>query len=81
MGVAPKIASWVWGFFVGSFLVVYLGNIIGLPEWVGKMTPFGWVSQALVEDINWTPLIVTAVIAVVLILVGAYTYRRREVVS
>ncbi|MCL2094620.1 ABC transporter permease [Candidatus Saccharibacteria bacterium] len=81
IGVAPKIASWVWGFFVGSFLVVYVGNIVGLPEWAKRLTPFGWVSNAMVEDISWVPLIVTTGIAVALVLTGVYAYRRREMVS
>lgn len=82
IGIAPKRTVWVWVFLTFSFLTNYLGGMMGLPELVIQMTPFGHVPATLIEsDVNYVPIIVTAVIAVVLLIVGAKTYQRRDMVE
>jgi ABC-2 type transport system permease protein len=78
IGLSPKKSGWVWAFLTYSFLVLYLGNMINIPEWMGKLTPFGHVSQAMVENIDVAPLIITSVLAIVLLVAGFFTYKHRE---
>lgn len=82
IGLAPKSAPVVWGYFGFSFFVVFLGRLPDLvPEWAGKLSPFGWIPNLPTEEINWATLAVLTVIAFVLMGVGFAAYRRRDVSS
>ncbi|MCL2037078.1 MAG: hypothetical protein FWG83_06820 [Oscillospiraceae bacterium] len=42
-GFLPKFTSWAWWYLGFSFVILYLGQIMNLPQWLGKLSPFGHV--------------------------------------
>lgn len=80
IGLLPKMTSVIWGYFGFSFFVTFMGRLPNfLPEWVAKLTPFGWIPNLPVDEINFARIAILTVIAVVLMIIGFAAYRRRDV--
>jgi ABC-2 type transport system permease protein len=79
IGYLPKLSSLVWAYLLYSFIILYLGGILDLPEWLGKLSPFGFIPQLPVEEMEWMPIITLSIIAVVLIIAGFIGYNRRDI--
>ncbi|TFE01653.1 ABC transporter permease [Jeotgalibacillus salarius] len=77
-GLKPGITGIAWGYLIYSFLVVYLGGLLQLPEWPGKLSPFGHVPQIPGEEISYLSLLILTVIAAVLIVAGLKFYQSRD---
>ncbi|MDS8792120.1 ABC transporter permease, partial [Streptococcus pneumoniae] len=43
IGFLPSFASVIWLYLGLSFFVVYLGELLQLPDWVEKLTPYGHI--------------------------------------
>jgi ABC-2 type transport system permease protein len=85
VGVALALMAWVprammltWLVVVYSFVVVYLGNILQVPDWTRNLTPFGHVPQVPSADFDIVPLLILTVIAAGLYAFGLYGFRRRD---
>ena len=81
VALLPRRTSLIWAFLTFSFFVIYLGNMINMPGWVGQLTPFGHVSETLVDNTNYPPLIITSVLAIALLFAGSKIYQRRDMVK
>ena len=80
VGLLPKAAGAVWGYFAFVCFTSFVGEVIGLPNWLLSLAPLKHVSQVLLVDINYTPLIVMTAIAAVLTAVGFVFYRKRDMI-
>ncbi len=78
VGVLPKWTNLSWIYLVLSFFVIYFGRIMQLPEWTGKLSPFGYIPQLPLDEINYTTLAILTLVAIVLAIVGFIGYRRRD---
>jgi len=76
----PHRTSIVWIYLGYSVFAVYLGMLLGLPDWVKKLTPFGHIPQIPTEEMNWNNLIVLSFIFLVLTIIGFIQYRKRDMV-
>lgn len=79
IGVFPKAAGAIWGYFAFSFFTALMGRMISLPEWLPKFSPFGHIPQLPVDSISWATLVILTVIAGVLTAVGFVFYGKRDV--
>ncbi|WP_033543181.1 ABC transporter permease [Planococcus sp. CAU13] len=79
IGWLPKFTGFIWLYLAFSFFVVYLGSLFQLPEWVEKITPFGYVSAIPIEQFDWTQAIGLTVVAVGLIVIGFAGYNKRDI--
>lgn len=80
IGLLPRAAGAIWGYFGFSFLVTFLGRMPDLiPDWAKKATPFGWIPSLPVDKINWIPLGLLTLTAFALIGIGFAAYCRRDV--
>jgi len=80
-GLLPKASGAVWGYFGFVCFASFMGDVIGLPDWLLKLAPLKNVSQVLLVDLNWAPLIVMAVIAVACAAIGFVFYRKRDLAA
>lgn len=78
VGFAPRFTSLSWLYLVYSFVVVYLGGLLKFPEWLTKITPFGYVPNVPIEEMSTLPLISLTIIAIELISIGFVSYRKRD---
>ena len=79
IGCLPRFTSFVWVYVVYSFLVLYLGGLLDIPEWIGKISPFGYIPKLPIESMTWTPIIVLTIIAFGLMMIGFVGYNKRDI--
>ena len=87
-GVAAVLFGWLprwsvagWLLPVYAFVVGYLGQVLRFPDWMNNLSPFGHVSQAPVEPVDWLSLALLTVCAFVLLAFGVIGFRRRDLES
>ena len=80
-GLLPKASGAVWGYYGFVCFVSFMGEVIGLPGWLLKIAPLKNVSQVLLVDFNYVPLVIMTVIAAVCTTAGFVFYRRRDLVT
>jgi len=78
IGLFPKIKILNWLIFAYSFIVLYFGRILDVPEWTTKISPFGNIAQLPVQKLSATPLYVLSAVGVLLIYVGFRSYRNQD---
>lgn len=78
-GVLPRAAWLVWLVIGWSLMVVWVGSVLGLPEWLTRLTPWHALPSLPVEEMSWAPVLVTTAAALALMVVGVWGYRRRDV--
>lgn len=79
IGFLPKLTGFIWLYVTYSFFVLYLDGLFQFPDWVGKLSPFGYIPQLPVENMKWSPVITLAIIAILLMVIGFIGYRNRDI--
>jgi len=79
LGIAPRATGFVWAYFGYAFFMDLIGNVGVFPSWMARTTPFGFIPQLPMEEINWVVMTVMTVIALVLIAAGFFFYRQRDI--
>lgn len=79
VGILPKLTSLIWVLFGYTFIVMYLGRIVNLPDWTAKTTPFGNIPQLPIQEFTIVPLMVLTLIAVGLGAIGVWRYSLRDI--
>lgn len=79
VGLVPKLTALNWLYLFYSFVVLYMGGLLQVPDWTKRITPFGYVPNAPVEEVTLLPLLVLGLIAAALTLTGFAGYRRRDI--
>lgn len=78
-GCLPRWTFLNWIYFVYSFFVLYLGRLIQLPDWAGKLSPFGHIPQVPVEEAAFMPLFLLTLIALLSMLLGLIGFHKRDI--
>ena len=78
VGAAPQLKNLIWLFAYLAFFYGYFGSMLKLPRWLGHLTPYGWLPKVPVANMNWTTGIVLLGLAVVFLIIGAWSYRQRD---
>lgn len=79
IGFLPARAALVWLYLGYSFIVIYFGGLLNIPEWMALLTPYGHVPELPVEDMNLLAVIALTFIAATLFMFALRAYRRRDV--
>jgi ABC-2 type transport system permease protein len=78
-GWFPRATAAAWLVPAYAFVVVYLGELMDLPEGPADLSPIGRVPRVPAADLAWTPLLVMTVLAAALAALGLAGFRRRDV--
>ncbi|MGY1809075.1 ABC transporter permease [Blastococcus sp. SYSU D00669] len=79
VGLAPRWAPLAWAALVWGLLAGMFGQLLSLPEWALRLSPFGWVPQVPAEELDAVPLLGLLVVAGALAAAGIAGFRRRDV--
>lgn len=80
-GIVPRVIGLAWAVLVYAFLMVYLGGLLDLPQWMQDLSPYNQVPRMPADDFAATPLAIMTGIAVVLLVIGFVGFRRRDLQS
>jgi len=68
-----------WAVLAGSFVIGLLGDVLRLPDWIVKLSPFERTPALPAADLTVLPLAVLTLIAAVLVFGGLVGLRRRDI--
>ncbi|MFD1465475.1 ABC transporter permease [Lapidilactobacillus mulanensis] len=75
---APKLKSIAMIYTGVAFVVMYFRSIFKLKDWMVELVPYGWMRDIPVKEIDGTVLLGLLVVAVVLLVVAASGFQRRD---
>ncbi|AKT50641.1 ABC transporter permease [Arsenicicoccus sp. oral taxon 190] len=78
-GWAPRLGVLAWVVVGWSLAMSWLGEVMGLPESLVRMTPFARLPRLPAEPLTWGPILVTLAVTVALLALGLVGYRRRDI--
>lgn len=79
VGIAPRLTGLVWAFLIGFLLLGEFGTILGLPDWVTNLSPFGHIPSLPGGTVTPAPFVALLVVATVVAGSGVVALRRRDV--
>ena len=71
--------SFVWLYVIYCFIIVYLGGLLDLPQWMRNLSSFEHIPQLPVEDMSSSAVISLMVISIVFTVIGFISYKRRDI--
>lgn len=77
-GFLPNMTGLVWLYLGFSFLVVYLKDLMKLPDWIARLSPFGHAPQAPIEEVRLPVMAVLTFTAIGLFALGFIGYNKRD---
>lgn len=81
VGLLPKASSAIWGYYGFVCFTSFIGEVIGLPNWLLNLAPLKHISKILLVNIDYAPLIILTIIAAVLTAAGFIFYRKRDMAA
>jgi len=78
VGLLPRLTWVLWLVLTYCIVVGELGPLLGLPDWLRKITPFWYVPRWPTEPFAVVPLAVLTALAGVLAVGGLAALRRRD---
>ncbi|MDN6968352.1 ABC transporter permease [Oenococcus sp. UCMA 17063] len=78
VGLWPRLSSLFWLYMGAGLIVQIFRGLFDLPKHSGNFTPFGWIANVPLDNIDQTWLIVMIVCAVVLFILGIAGYRHQD---
>ena len=79
VGYAPNRTGLAYGYLFLSFFLIYIGGMVGFPDAVLMVSPFGLIPQVPMEDPSVPIFIGLTAVSIVLMALGFVGYRRRDV--
>ena len=80
-GVVPRLAFLAWVGLAVCVVVMFFGQLLSFPQWLIDVSPFSHLALTPAEDARWTPVVVVAVVAAVVSVIGQVGFRRRDVLT
>ncbi|WP_203650284.1 ABC transporter permease [Secundilactobacillus yichangensis] len=81
LGLLPRLQQIAWVIPIYALLSIYLGGLLDFPEWTKKLTPFGWINKVPLRSVQWDQAGWLVLLSFVLVLVGYWLYKRRDLVE
>lgn len=81
IGYIPKASSYIWIYIFYTFFVLYLGGLLDVPDWLSKLTPFGYISKLPIEDMEWNNVIILTIVFALTSVAGMIGYKKRDIKS
>jgi ABC-2 type transport system permease protein len=81
VGFLPRFTSIIWIYIGFVFFDVYVGSLISLPDWVGKLNIFGYLPRLPIDAMNWSNVLIILSISLVLFVGGYVSYLKRDMIQ
>jgi ABC-2 type transport system permease protein len=81
VGVVPRLTGLAWAVLIAFLLLSELVPVLGLPDWMTNLSPFGHVPSMPADDGRLLPLVLLTVVAAAAAAVGLAGLRRRDILA
>lgn len=81
IGLKPKITGLTWFYVVYCFLIIYVGDLFDLPEWVKNLSVFHFVPYMPLDDFVWSSTIAITIGSVIVSIMGVIGYNKRDIIG
>jgi len=78
-GLLPRLVDVAWAVLAGCLVIGLLGDVLRLPGWIVKLSPFEQTPALPAADLTVVPLAALTLIAAALIVGGLAALRRRDI--
>lgn len=78
-GLAPRAALAAWAVLAGTCVVVFFGELLGLPMWVRDLSPFTHLPAVPAQPMRWGPVLALLATASALAGAGLWGLQRRDI--
>lgn len=78
-GLVPKLTSFIWLYVTFCFVVVYLGGLLKFPKWLMNLSIFEIVPKIPGEEMEFLPILILTIVAIIFIILGFIGYNKRDV--
>lgn len=75
------VKPFAWTYYAYCAFIGTFKGIFDWPEWVGKLSPFGYTPSYPSNDFEWTALVGLLVVATLLIAASCLVFRRRDITT
>ena len=80
--VVPRLAAFIsWSILAGCVLIVQLGSILGLPNWIVNLSPFSHTPSVPAGSITYAPLIIMTLVGLGLMVIAVFWFRQRDLIT
>lgn len=79
VGWLPRAAMAAWAAMAFCFVVGWLGEVLGFPQWVGNVSPYTHVDLVPAQPMAWAAALWMAAIAVGLVTMGLTKLSNRDI--
>jgi len=76
----PRLSSAAWALVGWALVVALRADVLQLPDWARRLSPFEWTGKVPKEDWNSGDSLTMAGIALLLVLLSVSLFRRRDLV-
>jgi ABC-2 type transport system permease protein len=80
-GLSTRVAMIAWAALAASIVIGFFAQLFGFPDWVRDVSPFTHTPQVPAVDPTIGPLLVLGALATVLVALGGWAFRRRDVAT
>lgn len=80
-GAVPRLTGLVWVVFLTGSVLIMFGRMIGLEQVWLNLSPFSHVGQHPATGVGWVGVVVLAGAGMLLVLLGAAAFRRRDLAA
>ena len=77
----PRHTSFIWFYLGFTGFAIYIGKMMQLPEWVIRLSPYGYIPQIPAQEMNWSSLAVLSIVAILFTGMGYIKYTKREMIN
>ncbi|NUR17121.1 MAG: polyketide antibiotic transporter [Dermatophilaceae bacterium] len=81
VGLAPRLTGLAWAVLITFLLLSELVPVLGLPDWMTNLSPFGHVPSMPAQEGRLLPLVLLVAVAAAVAAVGLGGLRRRDILA
>lgn len=78
LGISNRLFKLIWAYVGYLFFVAYMGNLVELDDIFHMITPFYYLNNVPIEEMDWIGVLGVSGVSVILFIIGWILFKRRD---
>ena len=78
LGISNRLFKLIWAYVGYLFFVAYMGNLVELADIFHMITPFHYLNNVPIEEMDWIGFLGLSVVSIILFIIGRELFKRRD---